>query len=251
MYKILLGEDELSRIKLWKEVINSKENFQLMAVFSTTDQIVSYRGEVDIIVMKFALTPFDGLYASKIIRKVKKNKNTKIILITPFSNKILLKLCKDVDINYIWTREYDVFAIADKINELLEPPKEQILTKSDDVFNLEVVISKEIDSLGISKRLKGYAYLREFIIKLYTNDVTVNKDKRKLVLELANKFNTTVDSIDRNMRTAIKYAWKKDLSYQKEFYNGEDTPSVKILTMIIVKRVREQQQQYINKKLKA
>ncbi|MGN1130043.1 MAG: sporulation initiation factor Spo0A C-terminal domain-containing protein [Ruminococcus sp.] len=62
-------------------------------------------------------------------------------------------------------------------------------------------INKELDSIGVSPKLKGRQYLRDAI------ELTCNKKRSNLCAEIAKSYSKTDASVERAMQTAINHAW--------------------------------------------
>lgn len=76
-------------------------------------------------------------------------------------------------------------------------------------MELERVISNLLLRLGISPNLVGYKYLKETIKLVYLDDNYLRKITTKLYPIVADKYNTTVASVERGIRHSICVTFQK------------------------------------------
>lgn len=71
-------------------------------------------------------------------------------------------------------------------------------------------VSLLLKSIGIAVHVKGYNYLREAIIYTKNNPGRKIAATNELYPEIAKKFNTTSNRVERAIRHAIEKLWKKN-----------------------------------------
>lgn len=85
---------------------------------------------------------------------------------------------------------------------------------------LELKVTNMMVELGIPAHLKGYHYVREGIIEAY-NDIEVVSSVTKLLYpEIAKKFKTSDQKVERAIRNVIEVTWFKDYVHFREFFGN-------------------------------
>ena len=90
---------------------------------------------------------------------------------------------------------------AEKSNKYIvkNPPK----------YDLELEITELLHELGVPAHIRGYQYLR-YAIELVIKDITIlNSITKSLYPEIAIKFDTTPNRVERAIRHAIETSWER------------------------------------------
>ncbi len=73
---------------------------------------------------------------------------------------------------------------------------------------LEICVTRVLHQMGVPARLSGYQYMREAIIML-VNDMNIAHSITKvLYYDVAQKYDTTMNRVERAIRTAVEVSWK-------------------------------------------
>lgn len=70
-----------------------------------------------------------------------------------------------------------------------------------------IKITYELDSLGMSKKIRGYKFCRSAIEELLGENIFYQIDT--VYGKVADKFDTTVYCVERNIRYAVEKTWEK------------------------------------------
>lgn len=92
------------------------------------------------------------------------------------------------------------------MNEILE------FLQSIDDESLEVIITRVLLRTGIPPNIKGYRYLREALIMTIENRVAVELITKYIYPDVAHKYHTTPQKVERAIRHAIEVAWERNKS---------------------------------------
>ena len=74
---------------------------------------------------------------------------------------------------------------------------------------LEIYVTKIMLDMGVPAHLKGYHYLRTAIIMSIKDMETVSSVTKLLYPEVAKKFRTTDQKVERAIRNAIEISWNR------------------------------------------
>lgn len=85
-------------------------------------------------------------------------------------------------------------------------------------YDKEVVVTNVLHDIGIPAHIKGYQYLR-YAIMLAVNDMDIlNAVTKQLYPEIAEKYKTTAQRVERAIRHAILIAWERGRTEQMMEY---------------------------------
>lgn len=106
--------------------------------------------------------------------------------------------------------------------ELLQPYNTTPQNGSDSTF---AQVTQLIGKLGIPANLLGYQYIRQSILLAIDNPEVLQQITSVLYPEVARKFNTTAQRVERNIRHAIEIAWKRtDIESLSEVFGSTVSP---------------------------
>lgn len=111
-------------------------------------------------------------------------------------------------------------------------------------LDLELCVTQVLRHVGVPARLNGYHYLREAIIML-VNDMNIAHSIMKVVYyDVARKHNTTMNRVERAIRTAVEVSWERGntQAYEKIFgysvLNGNRKPCNSEYMVQLADRIR-------------
>ena len=76
-------------------------------------------------------------------------------------------------------------------------------------IELEIYVTKIMLDMGVPAHLKGYHYLRTAIIMSIKDMETVSSVTKLLYPEVAKRFRTTDQKVERAIRNAIEISWNR------------------------------------------
>ncbi len=74
---------------------------------------------------------------------------------------------------------------------------------------LEMYVTQIMLEMGVPAHLKGYHYLREAIMMSGRDMEAVSSVTKLLYPEVAKKYHTTVQKVERSIRNAIEISWNR------------------------------------------
>ena len=81
--------------------------------------------------------------------------------------------------------------------------------EKDEAIKLECYVTKIMLDMGVPAHLKGYHYLRAAILLSEKDMETVSSVTKLLYPEIARKFRTTDQKVERAIRNAIEVSWER------------------------------------------
>lgn len=213
--KIVLLEDNYEECKMFQEFINKRNDITLVAKTKSSDEALTLvkKHSPDAIVLDLELHKGNGSGFDFLnnLQKLSLPYRPLIFVTTNIASQVIYdKLHKDfVDlIFYKKQHDYSPKLVIDALVLLAQEPnlKPTCLNDSPEEKDLELRnrINKELDSIGISYKLKGREYLFEGIYYLLTS----NDPNITVFQHLSNRYKLLTSSISRAIQTSINHTWR-------------------------------------------
>ena len=115
----------------------------------------------------------------------------------------LIATSTKLGVEYLMVKPCDIRAIAKRVRDLSCQKPRPRLSAPDPKTH----VSNLLISLGVSTKLRGYAYLREAVLLM------IQKPMQSITKELypgvAKQFSSTPTQVERSIRNAIQHAWER------------------------------------------
>ena len=152
----------------------------------------------DLLVTDLALPGLDGLSVLKAAGFA--SKRPKTLVTTRYTSPYIERAINEVGVDYLMMKPCDVQALAERIQDM-----SQSVCCSVPMPIPRTTTSNVLLALGVSVKHKGYQYL-EIGIGLFEKDPQQSMTKA-LYPTLAKRYDTSRESIERAIRSAIQSAW--------------------------------------------
>lgn len=173
----------------------------------------------DFLLTELLMPNLDGMGLLRRMGEV--SPDTKTIIITNFSNNIILNECINLGAVYFMNKPVDTTSLVDTMRMLahpaaaLPPVRQSVVSDVD----LETMVTEIIHEIGVPAHIKGYQYLREAIILAINDMDIINAVTKVLYPTVAKKFGTTDSRVERAIRHAIEVAWDRgDIEVLQKFF---------------------------------
>ena len=203
-----------------KEYFKSNERIQIVKTFADgkvgLEYLLSNSNDYDVIVLDILLPNIDGI---KILEELQKNGIVKrIIVLSSFKDNWTIKKIQTLNVDYYMLKPISEEILADRIVDLIDEHTDyKIINKS----SVEVKVSELLHSLGIPSHVRGYKYIREGVMLLYSSRSLVTMVTKDIYPEIAEKFDTTSSRVERAIRHAIEISWiRGDLKLMDELFGN-------------------------------
>ena len=178
--------------------------------------LLSYPNEYDVIILDILLPNIDGI---RILEELKeKGISKKIIVLSSFKDDWSIKKIQTLNVDYYMLKPISEEILADRIMDLINDKLDYKVVNSSSV---EVKVSELLHNLGIPSHVRGYKYIREGVMILYTSNNLVTMVTKDIYPEIAEKFETTSSRVERAIRHAIEISWiRGDLKLMDELFGN-------------------------------
>lgn len=178
--------------------------------------LVNNANDYDVILMDILMPQIDGI---KMLEELNKRKiDKKIIVMSSFKDDYTIKKVQRLKASYYMLKPVDMKVLEERIIDLFHESDE---VKYADNYSVEVEVSSLLHDLGIPSHVRGYKYIREGIMLLYTSREVVNLVTKDIYPEIANRYNTTSTRVERAIRHAIEISWiRGDLKVMEDIFGN-------------------------------
>ncbi|MCF8002209.1 MAG: sporulation transcription factor Spo0A [Halanaerobiales bacterium] len=215
---VIVDQDEDFTQK-FKQELKDSEKLQCIATandgHSGLELIVEK--DPDHVVIDLILPHMDGLSILDRLQEKNKINELNIIVLSSFLNEQMIKLLQNYEIDYFMSKPIDLDCVKRRIKDIdqnydlkqySQKVKEQSAEENKNVI-LNLEITNLLDEFGVPANIRGYLYLRNAIFLSISDLNLVNSITKKLYPEIAVKFETESNRVERAIRHAIKVAWER------------------------------------------
>ena len=211
------NENVLSSVR--KYFKDSKE-VKVVGLFSNGKEGLKYlinnQNDYDVVLLDILMPQIDGI---KMLEELnKRNIEKKIIVLSSFKDDYTIKKMQKLKASYYMLKPIDMKILDERIIDLFHESEE---IKYQDNYSVEVEVSSLLHDLGIPSHVRGYKYIREGIMMIYTSKEVVNLVTKDIYPEIANRYNTTSSRVERAIRHAIEISWiRGDLKIMEDIFGN-------------------------------
>ena len=211
------NENVLSSVR--KYFKDSKE-VKVVGLFSNGKEGLKYlinnQNDYDVVLLDILMPQIDGI---KMLEELnKRNIEKKIIILYSFKDDYTIKKMQKLKASYYMLKPIDMKILDERIIDLFHESEE---IKYQDNYSVEVEVSSLLHDLGIPSHVRGYKYIREGIMMIYTSKEVVNLVTKDIYPEIANRYNTTSSRVERAIRHAIEISWiRGDLKIMEDIFGN-------------------------------
>jgi two-component system, response regulator, stage 0 sporulation protein A len=165
--------------------------------------LTNCKEDYDMVVMDLLLPQMDGMTVLENIHNRKLNK--KVIVLSNYKEDYTIKKLVSLGVKYYILKPFSLDSLEKRIVDL----NQEYDSVSDAYQNVEVKISEMLHNLGVPSHIRGYQYIRDGIVLIYSNDKYVNFITKEIYPNIAKKYDTTSSRVERAIRHAIEISWDR------------------------------------------
>ena len=220
MIKVVAIDDNEAVLSSVRKYFKNSDVVKVVGCFNNGKEGLKYlinnHDDYDVILMDILMPQIDGIRMLEELNK--RNIEKKIIVLSSFKDDYTIKKVQRLKASYYMLKPVELKILEERIVDLFEESAE---VKYADNYSVEVEVSSLLHDLGIPSHVRGYKYIREGIMLLYTSKEVVTLVTKDLYPEIANRFNTTSSRVERAIRHAIEISWiRGDLKIMEEIFGN-------------------------------
>ena len=216
--KVLVVDDNEVSVSLMKNYFNNSE-VTIMDVALNGLEAVNLLSDnnYDVILLDLIMPVRDGFY---VLDYLKDNKiNIPVIVVSSYNESDTIRKVSEYGVKYYVLKPFNLDDIKARIIDLYNNKvnNDSIIELSNK--SLQIEVTNILHSLGIPSHIKGYQYIRSGILMVYENPSFIGSITKELYPGISNKFNTSIQRVERAIRHAIEIAWLRgDIDLMEEIF---------------------------------
>lgn len=155
----------------------------------------------DLLIMDLMLPELDGLSLLQVLAD--SGIHTTVLATTRLVNDYVLSVTGRLGVDYLMVKPCDIRAIVNRVRDLSNRRPRPKISAPD--FRTQT--TNLLVTLGVSTKLRGYAYLREAVLLMSRNPM--QSITKELYPGVASQFSSTPSQVERSIRNAIQHAWER------------------------------------------
>ena len=216
--KVLVVDDDDVVVNLIMKYFNGSKIDVVGRASNGVDAIELIKNtEYDVLLLDLVMPNKDGFF---VLDYMKKNNIYKDIIITSsYNTEDIIRKVSEYGIRYYALKPYNLDDLKEKIIELKKSKrnKEKLIELSDK--SMQIQVTKLLHSLGIPSNIKGYQLIRTAILMVYDNPGFIGGITKELYPDLASRFQTSTQRVERAIRHAIEVSWLRgDIDLMEEIF---------------------------------
>ena len=218
---VVVIDDNESVVSSFEKYFNGSEIINIVKTFTNGKEGLSYlinnKEQYDLMILDILLPNIDGI---KVLEELKHNSilNKKIIVLSSFKDDYTIRKMQQLNANYYMLKPIDLKVLEERILDLYNEKNEIQLAKSG---SIEIRVSTLLHDLGIPSHVRGYKYIREGILILYSSDDVLSLVTKDIYPEIAHKYETTIPRVERAIRHAIEISWVRgDIKLMEDIFGN-------------------------------
>ena len=221
MKKILIVEDDVNYLEILFNQIadNISDNAKITKICTDGESALTYiqNMDVDIVILDLNIPKIDGI---TILEKIKqKNMNTKVIVISGESDRVLEIIKKNINVNQILIKPFQLNKLIDSINDIALDL--HAIEDKNKVLNL-------ISEFNFNKSNIGYKYILDCLELCIKREYKSISCMKNLYMDISKRYNgVSIQNISWNIYKCIQVMNKltSDTTMKKYFmYDSKPSP---------------------------
>lgn len=218
--RVVVVDDNDAVLKGVKRYFSNNELINVVKSFNngkdSLDYLLNNSNEYDMVIMDVILPQMDGI---RILEEMNLKKiNKKIIVLSSFKDDYTIRKVQMLGANYFMLKPLTESVLEERIMDIVNQKDEIMLAKNG---KIELEVSTLLHEMGIPSHIRGYKYIREGVLILYSSDDVVTLVTKEVYPQIALKYETTPSRVERAIRHAIELSWARgDLKLMENIFGN-------------------------------
>ena len=197
---IVLAIDDITEAVRLKNAVEASGKACVCAAVTTGVALIkeAESNKSEVIISDIILPEIDGLSAFSMLKKRKIS--AKFIAVSDFFSPEIIREAVKIGVSALVKKPFDEKSLAEKAIFYAE------IAEKDDLPERKA--TEILRKIGVPANVSGYRYLREAIAKTREDGGRVKGITKLLYPDIAKKFGTSGESVERAIRHAIGLAWQ-------------------------------------------
>jgi len=215
----MVADDNREFCNLLSDFMSTQQDIDLVATANNGLDAVDkvYEHQPDVLILDIIMPHLDGLGVLERLNTSGQHR-PRVIVLTAFGQESITQQALRLGADYYVLKPFNIDVLIRRIRDLqgagcnpvvsMESTGKYMVSDTPKI-DLETEITNMLHEIGVPAHIKGYQYLR-FAIGLVVEDMAIlNSITKTLYPEIAIKYDTTPNRVERAIRHAIETAWER------------------------------------------
>ncbi len=221
-YTTILADSNRDYLRLLTDFLDETDRFYIedYAYDGRQAYELTMDKKPDLLIIDLIMPVYDGFAVLEELHKNGYNAKTKIVMMSAISIDFVLDKADSFNVDYIFLKPFDKQVFIKRILEIMQfDNRHGQFSRENRRADPSELVTRNIKTVGITANVKGYHYLREAILLVHEDEQMMNHLTTGLYSEVAKKYKTTPQRVERAMRHAIEAAWNRgNINVLEEFF---------------------------------
>ncbi len=223
LINVLLVDDNAEFIEFLHDILINTKDIKIQGIaydgYEGLQMIDKFKP--DVVVLDMIMPNLDGI---GVLERLKENEGKKpsVIILSAVGQDTLIQKTIELGAEYYMVKPVNVDSLLSRIRQVYHENYTYLYTEKNDFSDMKLMenagyendvesqISKFLKSVGIPAHMTGYQYLREALVQVLSSKSKMFKSVTKtLYPEIAEKFSTSSQKVERSIRNSIESAWER------------------------------------------
>jgi two-component system, response regulator, stage 0 sporulation protein A len=218
-FNVILADNNRDYLRMISDYLTATGAFDILDYAFDGRQAVELVSQIkpDLFILDLIMPVLDGFAVLEELERADFNAGTRIVMTSAVALDFIMKKAESFGIDYIFLKPFDRDVFVKRILELME--FNAGYQKASPASDPSEIITRHIKKVGITANVKGYYYLRDAILLVHKDFALMSRMTTGLYYEVAKKYNSTPQRVERAMRHAIESAWNRgDIRVLEDFF---------------------------------
>ncbi len=211
-YTVILADSSRDTLRNMRDYLSQTGSFDILDYAFDGRQALELtkKHEPDLLIMNLVMPSLDCFAVLEELAFIQRGRDTKIIVISAIWLDFVLRKAQSLGVDYVLQKPFEMDYFQRRVDEVMQLQTEKSgLPNGGTYQNASTIVTKHINTFGITANVKGYHYLRDTILMVREDFGLVSRLTTDLYVQIAAKYDTTPQCVERAIRHAIDSAWKR------------------------------------------
>lgn len=222
LINVLLVDDNAEFIEFLHNILINEKDIKIQGIaydgYEALQMIDKFTP--DVVVLDMIMPNLDGVGVMEKLNEKKDTKKPSVIILSAVGNDSLIQKTISLGAEYYMVKPVNVDSLIARIRQIYNENYSSLNNENSDFSSMKLMenseyendvefqISKFLKSVGIPAHMTGYQYLREALLQVLSSKSKIFRSVTKtLYPEIAEKFSTSSQKVERSIRNSIESAW--------------------------------------------
>lgn len=244
---VLITDDNAELVSIMKDYMSRYEDIRVVGIANDGFEAIEKIKQLmpDVVILDIIMPNLDGIGVLEKLHDMDPARRPIFLILSAIGQDSLIKKAIALGVEYFMVKPFDMEVLVARIRQFFRDraPISYIkdIGKANDSSSVqhkqdgdsEIETANALKNMGILPNVTGYLFLKEAVIQTIKNRQMTLPITKVLYPNIAGKFDTTTQKVERAMRNAIDNAWLKGniVKYFPVFAGNKPTNSEFIATL--------------------